>query len=91
MLVSAVHPVAILSALFCIVCSLVMLVCEIVGDQMEDAYSRMGRVIALYVEMIVSFCLPQLVDVSACRIGIVLCAFVHVFCMWVVNVCVCRS
>ena len=33
---------------------------------MGEAYSRMGRVIALYVAVIVSFCLPHLVEVSAC-------------------------
>ena len=47
MLVSVVHPVAIRSALFCIVCSFSMFVGEIVGDHIVDAYSRMGRVIAL--------------------------------------------
>ena len=47
MLVSWVHPVAILSALFCIVCSLSMFVCDVVGDHTVDAYSRMGRVMAL--------------------------------------------
>ena len=46
-LVSVVHPVAIRSALFCIVCSFSMFVEEIVGDHIVDAYSRMGRVIAL--------------------------------------------
>ena len=45
--VSCVHPVAILSALFCIVCSLSMFDCAIVGDQTVDAYSKMGRVMAL--------------------------------------------
>ena len=64
-----------------------MLVSEMIGDHVVDAYSSLGRVIALYVAMIVSFCLPQLVDVSACSIGIVLFAFSHVFCMCGVNVC----
>ena len=46
-LVSLVQPVAMRSALFCIICSLLMLVCEIMGDQIVDAYSNMGRVMAL--------------------------------------------
>lgn len=72
--VSAVHPVATLSALFCIVCNLVMFVCAIVGDQIVDAYSKMGRVMALYVEMMVSFCWPHLVDVRLRRMLMVLLA-----------------
>ena len=34
MFVSCVHPVAILSAVFCIICSLSMLVSDALGDQM---------------------------------------------------------
>ena len=49
MLVSRVHPVAILRAAFCIICILFMLVCEIIGPQIVFAYSKMGRVMALYV------------------------------------------
>ena len=68
-----------------------MFVCEIVGDQMVDAYSRMGRVIALYVSVMVSFCLPQLVEVSACRMLSVFCALLHVSWMCLVKVyCVSR-
>ena len=44
-----------------------MLVCEIIGPQIVFAYSKMGRVIALYVWSMVSFCFPHLVDVSAFR------------------------
>ena len=47
MLVSAVHPVAIRIAVFCIICSLFMLVSAIMVDQTVLAYSRMGLVIAL--------------------------------------------
>ena len=35
------------------------------GDQVVDAYSRMGRVMALYVQRIVSLDFPHFVDVSA--------------------------
>ena len=79
--VSVVHPVAILSAVFCVICSLVMFVSDAIGDHMVEAYSSMGLVMALYVAMIVSFCLPHVVDVSALSIFIVLSAFVVVIYM----------
>ena len=41
----------------------------------------MGLFMALYVAMIVSFCFPHVVDVSALSICIVLRAFVVVICM----------
>ena len=41
-LVSCVHPVAILSAVFCIICSLSMLVSDALGDQIVEAYSSTG-------------------------------------------------
>jgi len=56
-------------------------VCEMMGDQTVDAYSSMGRVMALYVARIVSFCLPQLVEVSALSMFSVVLAFVHVWLM----------
>ena len=65
MLVSSVHPVAILSAVFCIVCSLVVCLLDSVGDHVVLAYSRTGLVMALYVFISVSFCFPHDVDVSA--------------------------
>ena len=43
---------------------------------MVETYSSMGLVMALYVAMIDSFCLPHVVDVSALSICIVLRAFV---------------
>ena len=36
MLVSCVHPVAILSAVFCIICSFSMLVSDALGDHMVE-------------------------------------------------------
>ena len=85
--VSVMQPVAMRSALFCMIWSLLMFVCEMIGDHVCDAYSRMGRVMALYVATIVSFCLPQLVDVSACSIVIILRALSHVFRKWGVKMC----
>ena len=47
MFVSCVHPVAVLNAAFCMSCSLLMLVEDARGDQMEEAYSRAGLLTAL--------------------------------------------
>ena len=79
--VSVVHPVAILSAVFCVICSLLMFVSVASGDHMVETYSSMGLVMALYVAMIVSFCFPHLVDVNALSICIVLRTFVVVISM----------
>ena len=79
--VSVVHPVAILSVVFCVICSLLMFVSDASGDHMVETYSSMGLVMAFYVAMIVSFCFPHVVDVSALSICIVLCAFVVVISM----------
>ena len=88
--VSCVHPVAILKALFCMSCSLSVFVGEIVGDQIVDAYSRMGRVMALYVCSSVSLCWPHLDAVMACMMLRVRLAFSHVSWMCLVKVC-CES
>ena len=78
--VSVVHPVAILSAVFCVICScsLLMFVSDARDDHIVETYSSMGLVMALYVAMIVSFCFPHAVDVSDFSICIVLSAFVVV-------------
>ena len=60
----------------CFICSLLMFVSDASGDHMVETYSSMGLFMALYVAMIVSFCFPHVVDVSALSICIVLCAFV---------------
>ena len=39
MFVSGVHPVGVLNAAFCIICSLLMLVEDAIGDHTEGAYS----------------------------------------------------
>ena len=80
-LVSDMHPVAILSAVFCVICSLLMFVSDASGDHMVETYSSMGLVMALYVARIVSFCFPHVVDMSALSICIVLRAFVVVISM----------
>ena len=82
--VSVVHPVTILSAVFCDICSLVMFMSDASGDHMVGTYLSMGLVMALYVAMIVSFCFPHVVDVSDLSLCIVLRAFVVVISMFVV-------
>ena len=62
MLVSCVHPVAILRAVFCTICSLSMFVSDALGDHMVEACSSTGLVMALYVASMVSLCLPHLVE-----------------------------
>ena len=74
--VSVVHPVAILSVVCYVICSLLMFVSDARGDHMEETYSSIGLVMALYVAMIVSFCFPHVSDVSALSICIVLRALV---------------
>ena len=79
--VSLVHPVAILSAVFCVICSLLMFVSDAIGNHMVEKYSSMGLVMTLYVARIVSFCFPHVIDVSALSTCIVLRAFVVVISM----------
>ena len=54
-LVSVVHSVDILSALFCVICSLLMCVSDASVDHMVETYSSMGLVISLYVVSIIPF------------------------------------
>ena len=58
--VSVVHPVAILSAVFCVICSLLMFVSDASDDHMVETYSSMSLVMALYVGRIVPFVFPTL-------------------------------
>ena len=85
-LVSCVFPVAMRSAVFCVICSLLMSVFEMMGDHMVDAYSMMLRVYALYVCISVSLCCPHVVPASAFSMLMVLCAFCLVVCMCWLNV-----
>ena len=64
--VSVVHQVAILSAVFCVICSLLMFLSDTSGDHMVETYSSMGLVMALYVAMIVSFCFLHVVVCVYC-------------------------
>ena len=86
MFVSVVHPVAILSAVFCVICTFFMFVSDASGDHMVETYSSKGLVMALYVAMIVSFCFYHVVDVSALSICIVLRALVVVVSMCLLHV-----
>ena len=45
--VSCVHPVAVLNAVLCMTCSLLMLINDERGDNMEEAYSRARFMTAL--------------------------------------------
>ena len=47
MFVSCVHPVAVFNAVFCMTCSMLMLVEVAGGDHMGEAYSRAGLITAL--------------------------------------------
>ena len=58
-----------------------MFVSDASGEHMVETYSSMGLVMALYVVMIVSFCFPHVVDLSALGICIVLRALVIVISM----------
>ena len=76
------HPVAILRAVFCTICSLSMFVSDALGDHMVEAYSSTGLVMALYVASMVSLCLPHLVEVRTFSMLIVL--------LWLLlGLCVC--
>ena len=71
MLVSEVHPVASMRAVFWVSGSWFMFVCAASGDHMVKVYCRVGLVIALYVASIVSFCFPHVVVLSVLIICIV--------------------
>ena len=47
MLYVCVHPVVVLNAAFCMICSLLMLVEDATGDHTEEEYSRAGLITAL--------------------------------------------
>ena len=47
MYVSCVHPVAVLNDVFCMTCSLLMLVEDARGAHMEEVYSRTGLMTTL--------------------------------------------
>ena len=72
MLVSCVHRVAILRAVFCAICSLSMLVSDALADHMVEAYSSTGLIMALYVASMVSLCFPHFVEVITLSMLIVL-------------------
>ena len=65
-----------MSAVFCVIRSLLMFVFDASGDHKVETHSSMGLVMALHVAMIVSFCFPHVVDVSVLSICIAMRAFV---------------
>ena len=79
------HPVAILRAVFCFKCSLLMFVSKAGGEHMVETYSIMGLLMALYEASIVSSCVPHVVDASAFSICIVLRVFVDVLSICVLH------
>ena len=54
--VSDVYAVVILSAVFCVACSVLMFVSDSSGDHIIERYSSMGLVMAFYVARVVSYC-----------------------------------
>ena len=52
--------IAIMSAVFCLICILFMFVSDGIGAYMVETYSSMGLVMALCVARIVSFRFPML-------------------------------
>ena len=81
MFVSCVHPVAVLNAAFCVICSLFMLVEDASRDHMVEAYSSEGLVMALYMATRISFCLPHAVSLNAFNMCSVLCVLFVMFSM----------
>ena len=71
-LVPVVYPVAILSAVFCVICRVLMFVADASGDHMVETYSSMGLTMGLHGASIVAFCFSCAVDVISLRICIVL-------------------
>ena len=64
MFVCCVHYVAVLNAAFYLTYCVLMLVEDVRGDHMEEAYSTAGLMTTLYVAMSVLFCLSHHVTVS---------------------------
>ena len=62
---SYVRPVQALRAVFCMKCSLLMLVWDAIDDHMDETYSRDGLILVAMTSMGVSFCLPHVVAMSA--------------------------
>ena len=79
-LVSVVHPVVILSAVFCVICSLLMFVSDASGDHMVETYLSKGLVMFFYMTIIGSFCFLHIADGSALSICIV-CELLLVYCI----------
>ena len=57
---SGVQPVAILSAVCCVICSLFMFVSDVSRDHMVETYSSLDLPKTVYITRINSFCSPTL-------------------------------
>ena len=79
--VSRVHPEVIRSAVFCTVCSLFVLVSDIIGDQIMLPYSSVVLVMAVYVLSRVCLDFRRCMVVRAFTIFVVLFALSLVFCL----------
>ena len=62
--VAVVHPVDIMSAVLCVICSLFMVVSAASGDHMVETYSSMGLVMAFNIARIVFFVSSMLLIVG---------------------------
>ena len=80
--VICVQPVPILSAEFCIICRRAELVCEVLGYQAGEAYSRTGRMYVLYVVREVCLSCPQEVPERALRMFSLFCVFWIMLLVW---------
>ena len=76
MLVSCVHPVAILRAVFVLFVVCLCWFLDALGDHLVETYSSTGLVMALYVASMVSLCFPHFVEVRTLSMLIVLRALV---------------
>ena len=85
--VSAMHPTATLSAVSCVICSLLTSMSDAIGEHMVKTHPSMGLAMALHAARIVSPCFPHVVDVRALSIyclACLCCRDFHVFavCEW---------
>ena len=86
-LVSHAHRVVIRSAVFKTVCSLFVLLSDIIGDQMVLQYSNIVLVMAVYVLSSVFLEYSQCVVMSAFSIFVMFFALSVVFCLFFAKAC----
>lgn len=81
-----VQPVAMRSAVFCVICSFLMCVVAVSGCQAVWAYVRIGRMYCLYVVEMSSLECPYVVCVRALMTFSRVLAFVFIVSVWCLNV-----